>query len=88
MLFWNCAAPSATRQHRCRSKREQLEKANRLLPESQGQILALTVSHVPYSLDNGRDEDASVQTSGRDTDEMRTISVAGLDQYSRLPVNL
>ena len=37
--------------HRCRSKREQLERFAGFLPESKGQNLASTDSYVPYSLD-------------------------------------
>ena len=36
-----------------RAKREQRERYEGLLPASQGQILALTVSSVPSSLDSG-----------------------------------
>ena len=39
--------------HRCRAKSELLYKFKRLLPESQDQNLALTVLHVPCSLDSG-----------------------------------
>jgi len=35
------------------AKREQLKKLYGLLPESQGQNLALTVLYVPHSLDSG-----------------------------------
>jgi len=37
----------------CRAKRGQLEKFDGLLPESQGQNLALTVLYVPNLLDSG-----------------------------------
>jgi len=39
--------------YRFRAKREQLTRVEGLLPESQGQNLALTVLHVPCSLDIG-----------------------------------
>ena len=38
---------------RCRAKMEQHKTFEGLLPESQGQILALTVLYVPYSLVSG-----------------------------------
>ena len=39
---------------RCQAKGEQPKTIQGLSPESQGQNLALTVLHVPYSLDSGR----------------------------------
>ena len=39
--------------NRFRAKREQLLRVEGLLPEGQGQILALTVLYVPSSLDSG-----------------------------------
>ena len=41
------------------SKREPLERFDRLLPERQGQNLALTVLYVPYSLDSGKGGDGT-----------------------------
>ena len=43
--------PAVHRVVRCREKRAQLKSVEGLLPGSQGQNLALSVLHVPYSLD-------------------------------------
>ena len=42
------------RYNRIRAKRRQLETFKGPLPESQGQNVALTVEHVPYSLNSGK----------------------------------
>jgi len=48
-----CRPPGVVLPGRCRAKREQLERFQGLLPEGQGQKLALTVLFVPSSLDSG-----------------------------------
>ena len=58
---------------RFQAKRKRLEKFQGLLPERQGQNLAMTVLYVPHSLDNGRRK--SLCHGGRDQPSHRTISV-------------
>ena len=48
---------------RSRARREQLKRFLGLLPESQGQNLAVTVLYVPHSLDSGRGETVEFRTS-------------------------
>ena len=49
----NAAAGSGHASDRCRAKSQQLERFETLLPESQGQYLALTILFLPSSLDIG-----------------------------------
>ena len=56
---YRCTFHRLIRLVRCRDRRDQLKRFQGLLPESQGQNLALTVLHVPYSLDS----ECAVQTA-------------------------
>ena len=63
-----------------RAKREQLCTKG-LLPESEGQNLALTVFYVPYSLDSGYGGALDV---GGDECEHLGVGGRGLDQHRRV----
>jgi len=68
---------------RPRARREQLERFEGLLPQSQGQHLAVTVLHVPFSTHSGR----GIQTRmarGRSTEASRRSKVDGFVPHTQL----
>ena len=68
--------------YRFRAKTKQLETVEGLLPESQGQNLALTVLYVPYSLDSCLPE----LTLGKSTSKRPGVEHLDLGLDDRLPV--
>ena len=54
-------ARDSTRPIRFQAKRELLKTIKQLVPGIQGQDMALTVLHVPYSLCNGADKSTSLR---------------------------